>query len=388
MGISLRVKALAQGTTRKLVKGSRLIRSPTEHISIADGETRMDISLWGFNERNTEILETHLGEQLSVIRDEGIKRKLSTQLECVEKIPLGNGHNGKHRYNVFTGIELLFAEPIHPSTICHEFGHAIASASGYFLTTHGTSVAEDYSGEPPNWDFAHTSLPRRRFMLSQLDSLRVDTPGLETANNHGLDPTRGLTEQDWLSADPEDVQQGDYVTVNTADGTTRGRVLTVKNRTSKVRTADGGLIHVDYDDSTVELHGYIPGFPTKTDTGNISPVRRLMEAVNRAWYRMTVEQEVGIHPVVVGYPYSMTNAHETMAKTHELFQGVDTYRRIPEEAAPIDEEFPSLTEAYKQLIEIQATPVVGPGRRQASGDLQPRVGRDRSAISVVLNKLR
>ena len=130
-------------------------------------------------------------------------------------------------------------------------------------------------------------------------------------------------------------------------------------------TSDGELQFSDhmvtgYDDSYAEEDGDSrhvgdplenwEGFEPNPETSE-EKMDNLVSAVNRAWYKQAKMMEnepedYDSNVYTIGSQYSATNAHETMAKAHEVLQNGDQLA-----ASQLVEEHPYLVAAYVELFE-------------------------------------
>jgi hypothetical protein len=81
-------------------------------------------------------------------------------------------------------------------------------------------------------------------------------------------------------------------------------------------------------------------------------VENLVSAVNRAWYKQAKQFETSSDifdnmSYYIGSGYSATNAHETMAQTHQVMQDGDTLA-----VTNMIDRHPSLVAAYVELFDV------------------------------------
>lgn len=350
---------------------ARVFSRPTRRLRFEVGGRVRHVPIHGLEGDDADAVAEGVREYLADPSEHAeTAQRLLASIESVTGGTVGDGVAGRHFHDGWRGTTIRFAPQPSDRTIAHELGHAIASTHGYWMPADATDEADSYEGELPDWRFnaddpaAH--LLRRNATLATvaealpggsgrvLSRWRNAVPGYESIRAHGLDPSCDISEQRWFDGVPT---AGDYVRVREPDGTRfYGRVVDAQ-QPLRVRL-DGGDISLFDLDGGVIVDGVVRGFDPEPPTdGHAATIERLIAEANKAWYRMAVERCVGMQPTVIHTPYSATNAHETLAKTHELLQ---TGSGVDERAVRFEDSFPGLYGAYTALFEASAAAVAPP----------------------------
>lgn len=173
---------------------------------------------------------------------------------------------------VFSEEEIVMRPDTDEETVAHEFGHATLGTYGFNVNDMGNMLAHFYANEVPDVEFGRP-VPE---VAEELVAARLSDPHI-----------------------PDDNKEK-----------TKENLAEVKERYAGIEL------------QREDMHVFIPD-----DWEGEEPpeqVQRLVEAVNTAWDRQIdakKDPEHNAREYIIGKPYSATNAHETMAMTHETMQG-------------------------------------------------------------------
>lgn len=168
--------------------------------------------------------------------------------------------------------DIVFRPDTQTETLAHEFGHATLGSYGFTVNDIGNMLAHFYAGKVPEIDFGDD--------VGEVAESLVE----DRLNNPKI---------------PEERKEE-----------TREALEDVKERYSGLEFQREDM-HVFIPD---DWEGEIPQ----------EKMRDLANAVNNAWDKMidaSKGEDVDAKDYIIGKPYSGTNAHETMAMTHEVMQG-------------------------------------------------------------------
>lgn len=137
----------------------------------------------------------------------------------------------------------------------------------------------------------------------------------------------------------------------TKNGVTRVEKVDSVESAHMAVTESGETVEHGFEDQSINRYATDEDFEREDtvddDRTDEEVVEDLMSAVNVAWHKMATETERGHGVRSIGSNYSKTNAHETLAMTHETMQS----NTNPTAALTLHDKYPDLMEAYLDVFE-------------------------------------
>lgn len=197
--------------------------------------------------------------------DEDIARNAMSHLKGIRDKESGSAYRMQEH-------DIVFRADVDQETIAHELGHETLASYGFQITDIGNMAPNFYASEIPPFKFGEPVPQTAEAMVEK----RLNNPNF-----------------------PEEKREA-----------TLEALEKVKER---------------YEGMELRREDMHVGIPDDWDGGDIpDEVYDLADAVNTAWERQIDahrDEEEDAQDYIIGKKYSATNAHETMAMTHEMMQG-------------------------------------------------------------------